>query len=84
MEAVPPALVGAVSPAIKYRRVLGANIRARRKRAGLSQEKLAEKAELHPVYVSAVERGAKTISMDALVRIAKALKTDAHDLVRGF
>ena len=64
--------------------MLGENIRARRKHIGLSQEKLAERAELHPVYISAVERGAKTISMDALVRVAKALKVQAHHLVRGF
>ena len=57
-------------------------MRACRKRAGLSQEKLAEKAELHPVYISAVERGVKTISMDALVRIAKALDVRMRDLVQ--
>ena len=58
----------------RHRRVLGDSIRKNRKKTGLSQEKLAEKANLHPVYVSAVERGAKTISVDNLVRIAKALK----------
>ena len=73
-----------VLPAPKYRRILGEAIRTYRKRAGLSQEKLAEKAELHPVYVSAVERGAKTISMDALMRIAKALRVRMSDLVVGF
>ena len=57
-------------------------MRACRKRAGLSQEKLAEKAELHPVYISAVERGVKTISMDALMRIAKALGVRIRDLVQ--
>lgn len=67
----------------KHRRVLGDNIRAERKRAGLSQEKLAEKAELHPVYVSAVERGVKTISVDALWRIARAVGTDIKDLFEG-
>ena len=71
-------------PKSKYRKFLGETIRAYRKEAGLSQEKLAEKAELHPVYVSTVERGAKNISMDALVRIAKALKVRVQDLVKGF
>jgi transcriptional regulator with XRE-family HTH domain len=47
----------------------------------MSQEKLAEKAELHPVYVSAVERGVKTISMDALMRICKSLNVRLRDLV---
>jgi len=66
---------------LKYRRILGEAIRLRRKQSQLSQEKLAEKAELHPVYISAVERGAKTISMDALMRIAKALGVRIRDLV---
>jgi transcriptional regulator with XRE-family HTH domain len=65
----------------KYRRVLGEAIRTRRKQARLSQEKLAEKAQLHPVYISAVERGAKTISMDALMRIAAEMKVRLRDLV---
>jgi transcriptional regulator with XRE-family HTH domain len=66
---------------LKYRRVLGEAIRIQRKQANLSQEKLAEKAELHPVYISAVERGVKTISMDALVRLANALGVRVRDLV---
>jgi transcriptional regulator with XRE-family HTH domain len=66
----------------KYRRVLGEAIRTRRREARLSQEKLAERAKLHPVYVSAVERGAKTISVDALMRIAAAMKVRLRDLVR--
>jgi len=66
---------------LKYRRLLGEAIRTCRKQSKLSQEKLAEKAELHPVYISAVERGVKTISMDALMRIAKALGVKIRDLV---
>lgn len=72
-----------VTPVKKHRRLLGQNIRNFRKNAGLSQEKLAEKAELHPGYLSAVERGVKTISVDALLRIAVALKTELADLVHG-
>ena len=66
----------------KHRRTLGKAIWFHRKQAGLSQEKLAEKAELHPVYVSAVERGVKTISMDALMRITKSLNVRLRDLVK--
>ena len=68
-------------PSLKYRRILGEAIRVCRKKSGFSQEKLAEKAELHPVYISAVERGVKNISMDALVRITKALDVRVRDLV---
>ena len=64
--------------------MLGNNLRMYRKMSGLSQEALAEKADLHPVYISTVERGVKTISMDSLFRIAKALKVQVADLCKGF
>jgi len=54
-----------------------------RKNRKVTQEQLAEKADLHPKYISEIERGAKTISVDALGRIAKALGTTVHDLTRG-
>ena len=51
---------------------------------GWSQEKLAEKADLHPVYIGSVERGEENVSIDSLARIAKALKVSVVDLVSGF
>ena len=42
---------------------------------------MAEKADLHPVYVGNVERGEENISIDSLARIAKALKVSLHDLM---
>jgi transcriptional regulator with XRE-family HTH domain len=72
-----------VSSIPQHRRTLGENIRVQRKQMGLSQEKLAEKADLHPVYVGNVERGEENISLDSLVRIAKALKVSLRDLVSG-
>lgn len=65
----------------KHRKVLGDSIRTSRKEAGLSQEKLAEKADLHPNYIGEVERGEKTISVDALLRISKALRIRMAQLV---
>ena len=44
-------------PRIRQLKILGATIRQHRVEAGMSQEKLAEKAELHPVYVGKIERG---------------------------
>ena len=55
-------------------KAFGNTIREARRSRGFSQEKLAEKAELHPTYIGEVERGVKNISVDALVRIAGALK----------
>jgi transcriptional regulator with XRE-family HTH domain len=67
----------------KHRRILGENIRLFRKQARLSQEKLAEKADLNTTYISDVERGVENISLDALVRIANALNVPLADLTRG-
>jgi transcriptional regulator with XRE-family HTH domain len=66
----------------KYRKVLGETIRTQRKAMGLSQEKLAEMADLHPNYIGEVERSEKTISLDYLVKISGALKMPLSDLVR--
>jgi transcriptional regulator with XRE-family HTH domain len=48
-------------------------IRQRRQARGLSQEALAERADLHRTYISLVERAARNISVDALSGIADAL-----------
>ena len=58
-------------------------IREKRKSAGLTQERLAEKADLHPNFFGRVERGEEHVSLTALIRIARALKVDVADLVRG-
>ena len=63
------------------RKALGRTIRERRQRLGLTQEELAEKADLHWTYVSGVERGVYNVSIVKLYRIAIALKTRIRDLV---
>ena len=56
-------------------------IRQRRTDLGLSQEKLADKANLHRNYVSGIERGAYNIGVSNLVAIAQALQTSASALL---
>ena len=65
----------------RHRKLIGEAVRSYRKRARLTQERLAEKAELHPVYVGEIERGEQTVSVHALMRIAKALGVRVRDLV---
>jgi transcriptional regulator with XRE-family HTH domain len=62
--------------------VIGDAIRSRRKKANLTQEKLAEMVDLNPKYLGEVERGEKIISIEALLRIAKAVKTPIHEFFR--
>jgi len=62
-------------------KILGETIRNCRDRAGMSQERLAEKAGLHPVYIGKIERGEQWISLHALLRVAQALRVRVRDLV---
>ena len=52
-----------------------------RHQKGMTQEKLAEKANLHPVYISQVERADRAVTIDALLRITKALGIKLRDVV---
>lgn len=67
----------------KHRRILGEIIRSYRSKAGLTQEKLAEKADLHHNFIGEVERGNMEISVGSLLKISKALGVEIVDLVRG-
>ena len=60
----------------------GEELRARRLSIGLSQEALAERAELHRNYVSLLERGLRSPSLGVLFQLAGALSASPSDLVR--
>lgn len=58
----------------------GERVRDLRKAQGLSQEELAEKADLHYTYIGGVERGERNLSLKSIERIANALKMDIREL----
>jgi transcriptional regulator with XRE-family HTH domain len=62
-------------------KILGERIRAERKKARMSQEKLAEKADLNRNYIGEIERAEKKITLETLWKIAKALGVRIRDLV---
>ena len=62
-------------------RSVGEAVRVERKKACLSQEELAEKADFTRNYIGDIERGEKKATVEALARIAKALKCRVRDLV---
>ncbi|NOS71677.1 MAG: helix-turn-helix transcriptional regulator [Verrucomicrobia bacterium] len=68
----------------QHRRILGDAIRSERKKAGLSQEKLAEKAGLSTVFISRVELAKESPSVDSLVKIARAMRVRVCELVKDF
>ena len=63
------------------RGALGLRIKELRERQGLSQEQLAERADLHVTYISGIERGQRNPGLNILASLAKALKTSLPALV---
>jgi transcriptional regulator with XRE-family HTH domain len=61
----------------------GEQVRTFRKVAGLSQEELADQADMHRTYISGIERGERNISLLNLVRLANALKISLSQLMEG-
>lgn len=64
----------------KDRKLLGEGIRKHRKAASLTQEKLAEKIGINPVYMGQIERGYRVPTVDVLLRIARAMKVNLRDV----
>lgn len=65
----------------KLRLEFGQRVRKRRYDLDISQEKLAELADLHHNYVGSVERGERNIALENIVALAKALKCSPKDLM---
>ncbi len=59
----------------------GNRLREVREKVGVSQEKLADLAQLHRTYVSSVERGKRNISLQNIERLAHALGVSLKDLM---
>jgi transcriptional regulator with XRE-family HTH domain len=55
--------------------------RQKRQDLGLTQEELAERAELHPTYIGSVERGERNIALENILLIAKSLNCSSKDLM---
>ena len=65
------------------RAILGDRVRSIRAKRGISQEQLADLAELDRTYISGVERGIRNISLLNIVRIADALEVSPSELLKG-
>lgn len=60
---------------------VGLNIRLARVKENLTQEQLAERADISSSYISAIERGKQSISLEYINRIAGALNLPVTDLL---
>jgi transcriptional regulator with XRE-family HTH domain len=63
---------------------LGANLRRHRERAGLSQEALGERCDLHRTAISLLERGKRSPQLRTLVALSRGLELSSLcELVEG-
>ncbi len=67
----------------QFRRAFGSAVRDLRIKRGISQEQLAELADIHRTYVSSIELGKVGIGLDIGYRLAGALSVRFSDLVRA-
>ncbi|HUQ97817.1 MAG TPA: helix-turn-helix transcriptional regulator [Gemmatimonadaceae bacterium] len=62
----------------------GLVVRQLRESRGLTQEELAERAEVSATYVGFVERGDNVPTLTVIIQIASALNVRPSDLLRDF
>lgn len=62
---------------------LGKRIREARNKAGLTQEVLAEKADIGVMYLGEIERGLKMPSLKIFIKLVEALDISADYLLRN-
>lgn len=67
---------------MEIKEVFAQNLKKMRTAKGLSQEELAHEAGLDRTYVSALERCIYSATIDVVERLARALGTEAADLLR--
>lgn len=61
----------------------GDNVRRARKRAGFTQEELADRSGLHRTYIGGIERGERNPSLENIIAIAAGIGCTVDDLFNG-
>lgn len=60
-----------------------ANLRAARTKAGISQEELGDRCDLHRTEISLLERAGREPRLATIIKLAGALGTTAAELCEG-
>jgi transcriptional regulator with XRE-family HTH domain len=66
---------------VELQPLLGEHIRKLRLQKGLSQEALAEGADIHRNFLSEIERGKKGMSLETLFRLSRALDVTPQSII---
>ena len=67
---------------MKIREVFARNLRRCRHARGLSQEALAHEADMDRTYISALERGLYSASIDTVAKLAEVLGIEPDELLQ--
>ena len=59
---------------------IGKRINELRKKQGLSQERVAERADINPNYLSRIERGKENPTLDMLIKLSHALGAEMWEM----
>lgn len=68
---------------VKYIRRFGTRVRVLRREKGLSQEELADRANVHRTFIGMIERGEKNATLVTIVKISGGLEIPAAELLIG-
>ena len=60
---------------------MGETIRAYRTSMGISQEKLAELADVHRNYIGKIERGEQNITITSLLRLSEVFERPLSEIL---
>ncbi len=66
---------------MNYAKAFGRRLRSVREAAGLTQERVAERAHTDAKYMSALENGRSSPTLDTIMALAKALNIQVNDLM---
>ena len=66
-----------------WRVQFGQRVRASRLALDWTQEKLADESGMHPTYIGDAERGERNVSLDNILKLAKALDVQPGELLDG-
>jgi transcriptional regulator with XRE-family HTH domain len=62
------------------KKLIGMRIKEIRRGKGLSQEQLAEKADINSKYLSRMERGTENPTLDMFIKLANALEVEMWEM----
>jgi transcriptional regulator with XRE-family HTH domain len=74
--------VSSSSKNLPARVLFGHRLRVARQSLGLSQERLAELANIHRTYVASVEQGKRNIACDNMEKLAAAVNMELWTMLR--